>query len=469
MSAAGGLASHFLQSRRNTALSWLFVTVLLATAVWGVAFDRFEAVLFSVVAVAVIAAPVVKFRDPSVIAPWYFVGLVALPVLWESLVPVPLVTNIVSSLAVATLGLLVVVELDRFTRLRLVPWFAVSLTVLLTLALSGLLNILRWSSDVVFETTFLLDGRSGDAVNAAVMIEFIYATVAGVLAGGLFYLYFRRTAGAAGPSDASVTDPATAATASTADSPAGERTTAGGSVGSDPVLARKHEATGTLEESDDVESVQLSDRLGISVTRQAQLVRLMQVALVGILVYGLWSRRIAVVTNAALAIGVTLLPPVLKRDYEVVIEPGLVLWVTLAVFLHALGTAGLYDAISTWDHLTHTLSATVVAATGYAALRAVHLHSDDVELPPWALFTSLIVFMLAMSVIWEILEFVVDQAAIALDMEPILAQHGIDDTIVDMIFNLVGSVIVAVWGTVYLTEVSESLADVLADQFGTKT
>ena len=460
MSASDGLAAYFGRSRRNAVLTWLLVVVLGVTIVAGAFLDRREPVLFSVVTIAVVAAPVIKFRDPVVVPPWYFVGLVCLPVLWEAFTSAPPATGFVPSLAVATLGLLMAVELDRFTPLRLVPWFAVVLTVLLTLAMSGLLNVLRWSSDVVLGTTYLLDGRSQDAVNAAVMIEFVYATVAGVVAGAVFYLYFKRVGrGGATP------DGPSSSTRTSSAMGEGDGSVPSQTLGEpDPV----GEAD-TVEDSavEDATGVLLSDRLGIATRRQVQLVRFMQVVLAGLFVYGLWSRQIAVVTNAALGLGITFLPAVLKRDYEVAIEPGLVLWVTLAVFLHALGTAGLYDAISTWDHLTHTLSATVVAATGYAALRAIHLHSDRIHLPRWALFSCLLVFMLAMSVIWEILEFVVDQGALRLDMEPILAQHGIDDTIVDMIFNLIGSVIVATWGTVYLTEVSESLARTLEARLGT--
>ncbi|MFC6753672.1 hypothetical protein [Halorubrum tibetense] len=455
MGASDGLAAYFGRSRRNAVLSWLLVAVLTVTIVAGAFLDRREPVLFSVVAIAVVAAPAIKFRDPAVVPPWYFVGLVCLPVLWEAFAPAPPTTGFVSSLAVATLGLLMTVELDRFTPLRLVPWFAVVLTVLLTLAMSGLLNVLRWSSDVVLGTTYLLDGRSQDAVNAAVMVEFVYATVAGLVAGVVFYLYFER-AGRGGTTPAGPS------------SSTGTQSTAAGRDGSVPSRALgEPDAVGEADTVENATGVVLSDRLGIATRRQVQLVRFMQVVLAGLFVYGLWSRQIAVVTNAALGLGITFLPAILERDYEVAIEPGLVLWVTLAVFLHALGTAGLYDAISTWDHLTHTLSATVVAATGYAALRAIHLHSDTIHLPRWALFSCLLVFMLAMSVIWEIFEFVVDQGALRLDMEPILAQHGINDTIVDMIFNLVGSVIVATWGTVYLTEISESLARTLERQLGT--
>ncbi len=82
------------------------------------------------------------------------------------------------------------------------------------------------------------------------------------------------------------------------------------------------------------------------------------------------------------------------------------------------------------------------------------------------MFAFTIVFVLAMGVVWELLEFAVDQGALLLGMEPILAQHGIDDTIVDMVFNTLGAIIVATWGTVYLTEVSETFADLLEERFG---
>ncbi|AGB40009.1 hypothetical protein [Natronococcus occultus] len=427
MSEIDRLTALFVESSRNTALSWLLLAVLGASFVGGILLGRYESVLFSGVAIAVIAAPAAKFRDPTLMPPWYFVGLICLPVLWETFAPRPLLTAVVPSLALATLGLLIAVELHRFTSLRLVPWFAITLTVLFTLAMSGLLNIVRWSADVLFGTEFLLDGRAQDAINAAVMIEFIYATIAGLLAGAIFYWYFRTGSAHASPRMAASSAPRT--------------------------------------EDEDVEGVVLSKRLGIAKRRQLQLVRLMQLVLVGVLAYGVWTLELPVATNAALALVITFIPVILDRDYHIAVEPGLALWVTSAVFLHALGTAGLYDAIARWDNLTHTLSATVVAAAGYATLRAIHLHGRNIHLPRWALFAFTVVFVLSMGVVWEILEFFVDQGALRLNVDPVLAQHGIDDTIVDMLFNTLGAIIVATWGTVYLTEISESLAEQLENRF----
>ncbi|GAB7011094.1 hypothetical protein JCM31271_30370 [Halorubrum trueperi] len=416
----------FDRSTLNTALSWLFVLVLAGTAYRGLVTRRYGAVLFSVVALAIVVGPAVALRDPTVIPPWFFLLLVCLPILWDTVVPFSLGTGIVPSLSLATLGLLFVVEIHHFTALRLVPWFAVVLTVLSTLAMAALLNVLRWTADVLFSTSFLLDGRTQAAINTAVMVEFVYVTVAGVLAGIIFFYYFRR-----------VTDLSDSRTSETL-----------------PFTG----ATPT-------ESALLSERLNLSIKRQRQLARGMQVLLALTFGYGLWTRQLPFLVNAGVALAITFVPALLERDFGLPVEPGLALWITSAVFLHVLGTAGLYGLLPPWDALTHTFSATVVAAAGYATLRAIYIHTPSIHLPPWAMFACTLVFVLAAGVVWELLEFAIDRSALLLGFDPVLAQHGIDDTIVDLIFDAVGAVIVAAWGTVYLVAVSDYLALQLEQRF----
>lgn len=427
MSDIDHLSAIFIESSRNMVFAWLLIIVLAITVLLGFATARYEQILYGLMALCIIIAPSVVFRDPTIMPPWYFIALICIPLLWEAYIPYQFETAIIPSLAIATLGLLMVVELHRFTILRLVPWFAITLTMLFTLAIGGVLYVIQWSTDVVLGTSLLLDGRSEEAINATVMIEFIYFTVAGILAGILFWLYYRHAS-------------------------------------ADPT-ARMAVPESPQPEREDVTGVQLSSRLGISVKRQTQLARVMQFLLSLILLYGIWSRQIEIITNASIALLITAIPPILERDYHIAIEPGLVLWITSAVFLHTIGTAWFYDTIAHWDHLTHTLSASVVAAGGYAVLRGIHLHVETIYLPRWALFSFTIVFVIAMGVIWEILEFFIDQSALMLGIQPILAQHGITDTMLDMIFNIIGAVIVAAWGTVYLTEISESLANWLEHEF----
>lgn len=211
--------------------------------------------------------------------------------------------------------------------------------------------------------------------------------------------------------------------------------------------------------------MRLRDRLGIAETWQARLTWAMEVSLVGIFFVGIYEGDTGVIVNTALAIGVTQLPAVLERDYGIPMDTGLTLWITAAVFLHALGTLGLpgmadslYRSTWWWDHLTHALSASVVAAAGYSGARAVDIHTDKVRLPPAFLFVFILLITLAFGVFWEVLEFLVGEAARLVGSGSVLTQYGLEDTMLDLVFDTLGAIIVAIWGTAYLTDVVGALA-----------
>jgi len=111
------------------------------------------------------------------------------------------------------------------------------------------------------------------------------------------------------------------------------------------------------------------------------------------------------------------------------------------------------------DHLTHALSSSVVAAVGYATARAVDVHSDDVHLPPRFMFAFLLLVVLAFGVFWEVLEFAITEVAEMTGSETVLTQYGLGDTMLDLVFDTVGAVLTAVWGTASLGDVVGALAD----------
>lgn len=208
------------------------------------------------------------------------------------------------------------------------------------------------------------------------------------------------------------------------------------------------------------------ERLGFTTEHQRKLTWLMEVGLVGMLFIGLDRGNTGIVVNCAVGIGVTQLPAVLERDYEIPMDAGLTLWITTAVFLHALGTVGLpggagsfYKNTWWWDHMTHALSASVVAAAGYAVARAIDVHSADVRLPPKFMFIFILLLTVAFGVFWEIVEFAVAEVALVFGGGQVLTQYGLQDTMLDLVFNTMGAVVVAVWGTAYLTDVVGALAD----------
>ncbi|MDY7082523.1 MAG: hypothetical protein SXQ77_09000 [Halobacteria archaeon] len=205
--------------------------------------------------------------------------------------------------------------------------------------------------------------------------------------------------------------------------------------------------------------MRIRDLLGISGTTQARLSRGMQVVLLGILVFGAYRRSIGTVVNAAIAVGVTFLPAVLERDYEIPMDAGLTLWITSAVFLHAVGALGPYRTVWWWDHVTHTLSATLVGAIGYSTVRAFDIHSKKIQIPPRFMFVFILLFVVAFGVVWEVLEFSLGILTESFGSGKVLTQYGLEDTMMDLVFDTIGGVIVAVWGTAYLTNVVAGITE----------
>ena len=194
----------------------------------------------------------------------------------------------------------------------------------------------------------------------------------------------------------------------------------------------------------------LGDALGLSDSQERAFVRVMQLALLGLLVYGLVTLQLGMAANGGLTLAVTLLPALLRREYGYSMDVGLVLWITVAVFLHSVGSLGPYVWFRWYDEVTHTVSATVIAGTGYAALRAFERYSDEIDVPSEFRAVFIVVFVLAAGVVWEILEFASAGIASITGAKAPLTVMGIDDIVTDLVFNTVGAVIVATWATGYV-------------------
>lgn len=186
--------------------------------------------------------------------------------------------------------------------------------------------------------------------------------------------------------------------------------------------------------------------------------RALQGCLLGVLAFGLFARNVSVVVNAVAGFAVTLVPAVLERDWELQLNPRFTVLVTVSVLLHSVGMIGLYDRVWWWDHMTHSISATVVAIVAYTVVRAIDVHHDGIRLPPPFLTLFVLAFVLAVGVLWEAAEFVAREVAIVLSQEPVLVLYGLDDTMFDLVFNLVAAVVVTVLATSRLRRWGDQLA-----------
>ena len=206
--------------------------------------------------------------------------------------------------------------------------------------------------------------------------------------------------------------------------------------------------------------MRVRDYFGVTERRQRQATRAMELLLVVILALGLLTGNTGVIVNTGVGLLVAQLPALLERDYGIALDPALTLWITTAVFLHAVGVIGLpwadanfYKTIWWWDHLTHALSSSIVAAIGYTTVRALDRHSEEIYVPDRFMFVFILMFVLAFGVAWEVLEFTITLVAAATGNATILTQFGLGDTMLDLVFDTIGAIVVAIWGTAHLTDV----------------
>lgn len=416
---------------RNAGLCWLVVALLVGLTIRQGVAGSYRWFSLAGIAIALMVLPAAARRDPYAMPPWELLILVAIPIADAAMLGETTISEIAVYFAVAAVALIVAVDVHAFTPVRMNRAFTVALVVIATLAVGATWNVAQWIADTALGTAYLVGDRTQDAANRAMMIDFLYATIAGAAAGVLFTAYLRRRSFAPA---ANVEIP--------------------------------REAPEEGEEEPDPTPSLVRGRLDVSEERIGRFVWAMQLVLVGLLIYGIVVRDVTTITNAAIALAVTFLPALLERNYRLPIEPELVAWLTTAAFLHTLGSAGLYDLLGQWDTLTHALSASLVAATGYTVVRSIDLHTDEVYLPSRTMFAFILLFVLAVGVVWELVEFALDLAAQRFGFDAVLAQHGVNDTVGDLLFNLAGAVVAATLGATYLTDVSHRLVDRLDDRRG---
>lgn len=184
--------------RRNAAAAWLFVAflaaVLVGTALGG---DLLWAGFVGGLLALTLVPPAVH-RNATVMLPWEVLAMASLPVIGRSLAGTigtdALTGNLAMYLSVAALALIVAVELHAFTPVRMSHGFAVFFVVVTTMAAAGVWALVRWTVQVTLGVPAMYPALGEEATHTAVNWEFVYSTVAGLLAGGIFDLYFRRWA-----------------------------------------------------------------------------------------------------------------------------------------------------------------------------------------------------------------------------------------------------------------------------------
>lgn len=156
--------------------SWALVGVLVVTVVERLLAGAPLQGAFAAVAVAIALLPPVHARDPAVMAAWPVLALLTLPAVGLA---VDAFVEPATYLAVATLGLLVVAEIDQFSQARMPGWFAAGMVVMATMTVASAWTIVRYGAG-----RWLGFGYATSV--GALMWDLVVATAVGIGAGALF-------------------------------------------------------------------------------------------------------------------------------------------------------------------------------------------------------------------------------------------------------------------------------------------
>jgi uncharacterized membrane protein YjdF len=166
-------------------------------------------------------------------------------------------------------------------------------------------------------------------------------------------------------------------------------------------------------------------------------------------IYGLATLNPHLVFIGLVGFGLTVIPAVIERKSGITLPWEVNFLIALAVFLHVAGYSQNWYILlyPYYDKAAHFISSITVALLGFVSILLINRFSCT-KMTRLQVFFYIIIFTMAIGAFWEIYEYLMDTFFGAYLVKPL--QHGLDDTMIDLIFDLIGAIVVAVLGTLYI-------------------
>jgi hypothetical protein len=176
------LGSVIHDQRTNALLGWGLTAVVAVVAASNLLSGSVAWGGFWLALVVGITLPAAVSRDWTVIVPWLlpFGAVVAV-----GLQTVERYPEVAGYIAVVTLALVAVIELDRFTRVDMSRRFTVAFAVMTTMALQAVWTVVQFASDRWLGSEYL-------GSQTELQIDIVAVTVVALVIGGFFVWYFDR-------------------------------------------------------------------------------------------------------------------------------------------------------------------------------------------------------------------------------------------------------------------------------------
>ncbi len=175
-------------------LSWVSGLVLLVAASYALLEFDVLWFIFGIIALTLYMLPIASTRDVFRVLPWEMVLLIVAPMVlhftagseflnahfawWNDF------TSLAFAFSMATVGLVLVLELRIFTKVRMNRPFSVMFVVMFTLAVSGFWQVGLFLSDMIL-------GVDKQGTNADAMTILVWNLVGGLLMGLVYDLYLK--------------------------------------------------------------------------------------------------------------------------------------------------------------------------------------------------------------------------------------------------------------------------------------
>jgi hypothetical protein len=149
--------------------------------------------------------------------------------------------------------------------------------------------------------------------------------------------------------------------------------------------------------------------------------------------------------GTVLAIFLSFTPAILKKDFNVDLPIIFDFAITISIFLHVIGGyLHFYYLIVFYDHITHFLSSATISLLGVTLLYILTYHFKIIKLPAIGFGILTVFFTISMGVFWEFMEWGTDM------MMGTSLQLGLQDTMMDLMFDTLAGMIVGATATLRL-------------------
>ncbi|WP_319643599.1 DUF2238 domain-containing protein [Methanovulcanius yangii] len=176
----------------------------------------------------------------------------------------------------------------------------------------------------------------------------------------------------------------------------------------------------------------------------------LQVMIIFIIIDSMMVGNYSYVFGGFIVLLLTMVPMIMEREVHITVPWWLTFLIVLSLYIHIGGQY--FDWYTTlypyYDKIAHFISGTTVALIGFTLVLLLDQYTENNFNRPVIIFL-IVMLTVAVGGLWEIFEYTVD-TFLGIEM-----QHGLDDTMLDMIFVLLGAVIVAALGNIYLRKISK--------------